>query len=192
MRQYLAVLSSEITATTLPGLMKSYSSRSFILDLQGRQWSCDTCWTYTMSVNISSSGSHIVRPEAEELPCQSGAQMWNLIEVGTPCRRRWAPAKARPGIRHTLPSKACGYNTEQMSACLCSAPLAPDFFCCSLKGKTLRENQNNIFYVILILPHAFGASVVHLRKFFLSGQTPSTIVTPWHKKLVFNSQKRKL
>lgn len=104
--------------------LTNYSSCRFALNLRGGQWSCDTCWTYTMmSVNISSSGSHIVRPEAEELPCQSGAQMWNLIEVGTRCRRRWAPAKARPGIHHTLPSKACSYNREQMSACLCSAPL---------------------------------------------------------------------
>lgn len=128
--------SSEIAATALPRLMKSSSSRSFILDSQGRQWSCDTCWTYTMmSVNIWSSGSHIVCPGVEELPCQSGAQMWNLIAVGSPCRRRWAPAKARPGIHHTLPSKACGYNTEQMSACLCSAPLAPDFFLLFFKNK---------------------------------------------------------
>lgn len=66
-------------------------------------WTCDLCQTQTLTpVNTWSSGSHIVCLQAEELPWQSGVQMWNLIEVGSLCRRCRAPAKARPGIHRTL------------------------------------------------------------------------------------------
>lgn len=136
---YLYLSCHLFTTIILPGWKRNYGSFSFILNsctgsffsihLHGSHpWTCDLCRTRPLTpLNTWSSGSRIARLQAAaELPSQSAAQMWNPIEVGTRCRRRWAPAKARPGIHRTLPSEACGYNRTQMPAfkiCL--------FFSCS-------------------------------------------------------------
>lgn len=110
------------------------------------------------------------------------------------CQRRRTPAKTRPGIRDALPSKACGFNREQMwRSGLCDVyhlfPRNLFFFCTSLKKKVM-GNQNQIrlniqplIRLLLIWAFFFSQQSESARSDgLLHCCVTSSIVTRWHQK----------
>lgn len=113
-----------------------------------------------VAANISSTGSHnqcrsselelpVPLQSSEKPPWRSAAQMSNLTAPGPRCRCSRAPAKARPGVRDSLPHTHA-VNTNSMCGFLwCGGTI---FYCVSKAFLTRGVGNQTLILLRILFP----------------------------------------